>query len=423
MGCVFLEMATVLEDRTLEDMELFYSTQGTTRKEFHKNEVATKEWIYNLSPVPSQKRSGPLSWIASMLQEIPRVRPTASQVVAKIADAQCDQRYFCFRCYEAEQEGDDAQEAHYGHSSATDMVTGLMLQTYMHQNKANENSGAEDDDTVSAQFLEDAGAVTIASGKDVVLVDSAMEMPDNEQEDLEDSTRDMPEHQQGHSNGRKCEEPPADGSAQPSRPVTENVPAVERNSQVLAQPRSALKTTGSGHDHNETKDIRAGKQVTFGEKVEEKPSKARGTSRFSGLGEDRRPLPSETEPEPIAIDEQPIVAPEPLRAPPLNLKDCYPLPRASLVPSYILAGSNRFSPQEVRASHSTITGTSNLFVYGRLMFPSALRGFAAASTGGVYSPMHQRRLIASSQDWSKADSSIQRAAEVMTPACLKNFDV
>jgi len=142
--------------------------------------------------------------------------------------------------------------------------------------------------------------------------------------------------------------------------------------------------------------------------------------RFSALPTDRRP---ERSSEPIDIDEVDITfpLPEPLKPPPLRRKDCFPLPQSTLSPSYLLAGTNRFSIDEIRAIERN-SGTFNLFVYGGLMFPSVLRAIAAKSIKGIYSPLHQRRLFPSSIDWAKADTSIKSAAECMTPALLKGFD-
>lgn len=88
----------------------------------------------------------------------------------------------------------------------------------------------------------------------------------------------------------------------------------------------------------------------------------------------------------------------------------------------MLAGTNHFSAREICQSSSS-PGSKNIFVYGRLMFPSVLQAIAAHSTStGVYSPMLQRRLLTYSDDWGKADCSIQRASELMTPARLQGFD-
>lgn len=144
--------------------------------------------------------------------------------------------------------------------------------------------------------------------------------------------------------------------------------------------------------------------------------------RFSGLHADSLPLPTDPDTTSVAIDDQPVVAAESLQPLPLNIQDCYPLPKASLVPSYILAGTKHFTMQEVKASVLTM-GSFNLLFYGRLMFSSAVRGFAALPTQGVYTPVHQRRLVPSSQDWSNANMSIKHASEILTPASFNDFDV
>jgi hypothetical protein len=434
MGCVFLEMAAILNDRTLEEMEDFYGNNGTKSKAFYMNGEATSRWIDELATNSEDFES--LSWIRAMLQPIPSARPSASQVLANIVDAQSEKRFFCFRCYEAEVE-DETQEMHSRHSSGTDLVTGSMLQTI----KQHEHAAEQGDDTVTAQFLEEVGAVTIASDGRSSPVDDADELSvDEEEEDgntsVEDSAADttspedkgdlgsIPQPTATTTTTATRERKPSDSDVSKPVQAPHKVKSADKElSKTSELPRPALKPARTASEETS----RTGKQVTFSvtpsaASTGSPPEKAHITERFSGLHADRRPLPSEPQKTTTAIDDQPIIAPDPLRPPPLNLKNCYPLPKATLVPSYILAGSNRFSMKEVRESDPTMGGF-NLFVYGRLMFPSTLRGFAVRSLEGVYSPMHQRRLIPSSKDWSKADTSIKRAAEVMTPARLKEFDV
>ena len=142
-------------------------------------------------------------------------------------------------------------------------------------------------------------------------------------------------------------------------------------------------------------------------------------TRFHRLLRDQRPLPSDTF-EIVEEDEDTEIIPaEPLKSPPMDENDHFSVPKSTLVPSYILASANSFTLHEVRASEYMF---GNLFVYGRFMFPSVLRSFAARSTKGVYSFQHQRRLNPSSIDWAKVDMSLNHAAEAMTPARLKGFD-
>ncbi|KAK7917988.1 hypothetical protein PG985_009862 [Apiospora marii] len=146
-----------------------------------------------------------------------------------------------------------------------------------------------------------------------------------------------------------------------------------------------------------------------------------GPSRFTGLSQDRRPKPTLPSDDTFTETEQTdFVAPDALHAPSFDSYEA-PLPKATLVPSYILAGSNRLLEREVRNGRGS-DESCNIFVYGRLMFPSVLHAIASQSIDGVYAPDLQRRIYPVSADWNKANFSIQRASEIMTPAMLKSYD-
>jgi hypothetical protein len=168
--------------------------------------------------------------------------------------------------------------------------------------------------------------------------------------------------------------------------------------------------------------------------------------RFSMLPGDRRPDPVA----PITDDDiedevngpHVFIVPEPLSAPQVGKSQENPfsastnggrwqLPKSSLVPSYILAGTNRFSRSEIDDFMPQVRGFYNfgqfrqpLFVYGSFMFPSIVRNRAEMFTlpEGVYSQSNQRRLRCSSSDWSGIDLSLQHAAEKMTPAILRGYE-
>jgi hypothetical protein len=160
MGCVFLEMATVLNDSTLDVMDAFYSTHGSNSTAFHGNQAATSEWLQGLLSSSTQADTEPLSWVQAMLQEAPIARPTASQMIAKITDAQSDHRYFCFRYFEVAQ-GGGTQEVHPEHRTTKGIITQSQLQMYMQQEET--KSGVDETDTVTAQFLEDICVASVAS--------------------------------------------------------------------------------------------------------------------------------------------------------------------------------------------------------------------------------------------------------------------
>lgn len=143
--------------------------------------------------------------------------------------------------------------------------------------------------------------------------------------------------------------------------------------------------------------------------------------RFAGLPEELRPMPTDpTQPGPD--ESTTFVCPKPVVPPPFRQQDSLPLPGATLVPSYILAGTNHFTKTELTVANRARHMESNLFVYGRLMFPSILNAIAVASTKGVYYPELRRRLHPTTADWAKADLSIKHASEAMTPAVLRGYD-
>ncbi|KAM7215143.1 hypothetical protein V8F06_009461 [Rhypophila decipiens] len=99
-----------------------------------------------------------------------------------------------------------------------------------------------------------------------------------------------------------------------------------------------------------------------------------------------------------------------------------PFPTASLVPSYILAGTNHLSHTAVEDTQRYNPLAVNLFVYGRLMFPGILHSVAAASLEGAYAPKLRRRLYPTTGDWARADVSIKSASDNRTPARLLGYD-
>lgn len=161
-------------------------------------------------------------------------------------------------------------------------------------------------------------------------------------------------------------------------------------------------------------------------------------------------LPKGKRPEPVVTSSAPVpeqvdmtyheIMPEPLEEPLLpqtsnnpasspGLSDGPRLPKSSRVPSYFLASMNRFTRTEVdaltpRARLSSLVPPP-LFVYGSLMFPSVLRARAESYIGaeGIYSELHQRRLRTDAGDWARLNFSLQHAAEQMTPAILRGYDV
>ena len=153
--------------------------------------------------------------------------------------------------------------------------------------------------------------------------------------------------------------------------------------------------------------------------------------RFSMLPGDRRPEPTAL-PAPDGIEESNTynyIAPEPLSLPSTGRKErpnsAGVLPDNSRVPSYELAGTNRFTSAEIDSlvtRHTYSLNSPPLFVYGSFMFPSVVKAQASKSINGIYSSRYQRRLFPNPRDWAWASSSLKNVAEVMTPAVLKGYD-
>ncbi|KAK3370364.1 kinase-like domain-containing protein, partial [Podospora didyma] len=85
LGCVFLEMATVLLDRPLSDLDMFLEQNGTLRADaFWANPEAIGLWIKELrGPRGSSSTcddSEVLAWTTELLQQSPDDRPTAAQL-------------------------------------------------------------------------------------------------------------------------------------------------------------------------------------------------------------------------------------------------------------------------------------------------------------------------------------------------------
>ena len=161
------------------------------------------------------------------------------------------------------------------------------------------------------------------------------------------------------------------------------------------------------------------------------PSRKTENDRFSLLPNDRRPEPTAV-PAPDDNEEPDTynyIAPQPLSLPSVGKggrrKCAGVLPDNSRVPSYVLAGTNRFTNAEIDAlvprSRVSVQAPP-LFVYGSFMFPSVIKAQASKSIKGIYSSRYQRRLVPDSIDWARANSSLKHVAEIMTPAVLKGFD-
>ncbi|KAK1753994.1 hypothetical protein QBC47DRAFT_385359 [Echria macrotheca] len=288
-------MATVLADRSINDIDRFFETHGTQNVTFlSQNQEAIRLWIKDLQTQSSMSSQDlkTLGWISRMLQYPVDERPTAAQLRGNIIDDSSEHLYICSKCMTPD--------------------------------------GIKGTDTVKAVSQQLAPVTASSLG---LSERPPTKPPKTEASDVE-----------GETARRR------DGG-EPHRQVT------------------ALQTIRRINSHD-----------------------------------------------------QDFIQPSPVKPPPYLRKDSIPLPTATMVPSYIRAGMNHPSKEMLDEAQTYNPQGSNLFVYGRLMFPAMLHALAAASVKGVYAPQLRRRLYPSTADWSHADISIKNACDAMVPARLTGYD-
>lgn len=105
LGCVFLEMATVLKGRWIHQLQDHFKSQADNAN-FYNNEHGIAEWISILEGL-SDVGNAPFPWISKMLQRDRKLRPRAAEVVELIRNSDCSpnrsSQYFCKHCQKAEQ--------------------------------------------------------------------------------------------------------------------------------------------------------------------------------------------------------------------------------------------------------------------------------------------------------------------------------
>ena len=96
LGCVFMELATIIHDKTLFEFELFRSSNARFKvaQPFHKTTRELHEWLKALpiiGPAPSLVWQGVsyLDTIAEMLQEDEGKRPSATELLRRFLPSSC----------------------------------------------------------------------------------------------------------------------------------------------------------------------------------------------------------------------------------------------------------------------------------------------------------------------------------------------
>lgn len=87
LGCVFLEMMSVLKGFAVEELSEFLAENGSHSGPYSMNQEAVKLWMEKLEQSQEvEKENGPLAWIEQLLCEDRTLRPTAYDLVSEIVN-------------------------------------------------------------------------------------------------------------------------------------------------------------------------------------------------------------------------------------------------------------------------------------------------------------------------------------------------
>ena len=116
LGCVFLEMCTILKGRTLEEMRRRFKDKNDTYT-FCRNLPVIADWSHILQKCGSELDDDPIEWSMSMLQFDPNSRPIALTLRETISRCRVrsghDTVTFCGDCCAL----DDEDESSFGSAS------------------------------------------------------------------------------------------------------------------------------------------------------------------------------------------------------------------------------------------------------------------------------------------------------------------
>jgi hypothetical protein len=88
LGCVFLEIFTLIQGIPLSDMNSYFVNNGTKSKVYCQNQKAISGWICHLqhAQVDEENDEGPTQWINQLLHSDSAKRPTAQTLANQIAN-------------------------------------------------------------------------------------------------------------------------------------------------------------------------------------------------------------------------------------------------------------------------------------------------------------------------------------------------
>ncbi|KAI9884759.1 MAG: hypothetical protein M1823_003469, partial [Watsoniomyces obsoletus] len=110
LGCVFIEMETVVKGETIDSMHRFFQDHGTHQRFIRNNAEATRLWLERLrGHSESAAHNEPLRWIADMVRVNPFERLTARQILNRIR-AVDPPGTFCGQCCAEDEEHDESSD-------------------------------------------------------------------------------------------------------------------------------------------------------------------------------------------------------------------------------------------------------------------------------------------------------------------------
>lgn len=97
LGCVFVEMITVLKDQTIPSMRAYFELHGSRGKFFSNNLEAAKEWFLMLTATVPHSDNIPLQWAQNMLRYDRNLRPK-SRILMETILSHYRSTEFCGSC-------------------------------------------------------------------------------------------------------------------------------------------------------------------------------------------------------------------------------------------------------------------------------------------------------------------------------------
>ncbi|KAH0558594.1 hypothetical protein GP486_004751 [Trichoglossum hirsutum] len=109
LGCVFLEMTTVLKGEKIIDMRTFFKDRNDHHR-FYGNIDEAKEWMGMLQRLGADEDNEPLNWIKGMLDQKPESRPTALALLEDINSTDVPV-LFCGPCCRQDEDSSDGSDS------------------------------------------------------------------------------------------------------------------------------------------------------------------------------------------------------------------------------------------------------------------------------------------------------------------------